>query len=179
MSTAVIENVEAWSGKDRGDENFPVGSALISARLRPHVHAFYAFARNADDIADSPDLAPEDKVRRLDAMQAVLLGEAADGSPSATQLRASLAECGVTPRHATDLLVAFRQDAVKNRYANWDELLDYCRVSAMPVGRHVLDLHGEALMKFEHLGLLTVSDTRVMLTERGRLLSNTVLREFV
>jgi farnesyl-diphosphate farnesyltransferase len=144
MSTAVIENVEAWSGKDRGDENFPVGSALISARLRPHVHAFYAFARNADDIADSPDLAPEDKVRRLDAMQAVLLGEAADGSPSATMLRASLAECGVTPRHATDLLVAFRQDAVKNRYATYGELLDYCRVSAMPVGRHVLDLHGEA-----------------------------------
>ena len=46
--------VEAWSGKDRGDENFPVGSLLIRRDLRAHVHAFYAFARNADDIADSP-----------------------------------------------------------------------------------------------------------------------------
>ncbi|HYZ61498.1 MAG TPA: squalene synthase HpnC [Acetobacteraceae bacterium] len=138
-----MTSVETWSGKDRGDENFPVGSALIRPALRPHVHAFYAFARNADDIADSPVLEPEDKVARLDRMEAVLLGQAADGSPSATRLRASLAETGVTPRHAQDLLIAFRQDATKRRYASWDELLDYCRYSAMPVGRHVLDLHGE------------------------------------
>lgn len=137
-------NVESWSGKSRGDENFPVGSALISARLRPHVHAYYAFARNADDIADSPDLAPADKIRRLDVMEAVLLGTRASASPSALGLRASLAGCGVTPRHATDLLIAFRQDATKTRYANWAELLDYCRFSAMPVGRHVLALHGES-----------------------------------
>jgi squalene synthase HpnC len=143
VSASVAEDVEAWSGKDRGDENFPVGSALIAPRLRPHVHAFYAFARNADDIADSPVLAADDKVRRLDVMQAVLEGACATGSPSALGLRQSLAECGVTSLHATDLLVAFRQDAVKRRYASWAELLDYCRVSAMPVGRHVLDLHGE------------------------------------
>ena len=137
-------SVEDWSGKDRADENFPVGSALISARLRPEVHAFYAFARNADDIADSPILAPDDKIARLDVMQAVLLGERDDGSPSATGLRTSLARTSVTSRHATDLLVAFRRDATKTRYATWEELLDYCRYSAMPVGRHVLDLHGEA-----------------------------------
>lgn len=137
-------SVEDWSGKDRGDENFPVGSALISPRLRPEVHAYYAFARNADDIADSPDLAPDDKIARLDVMQAVLLGERADGSPSATGLRASLARTGVDPRHATDLLIAFRQDARKTRYADWAELLEYCRFSAMPVGRYLLDLHGEA-----------------------------------
>ena len=59
-------------------------------------------------------------------------------------LRASLAETGVTPQHSLDLLVAFRRDATKLRYADWDELLDYCRYSAMPVGRHVLDLHGES-----------------------------------
>ena len=138
------DNVESWSGKSRGDENFPVGSALISARLRPHVHAYYAFARNADDIADSPDLSAADKVRRLDIMQAVLLGHRDTGSPSALALRASLAETGIDPRHSTDLLVAFRQDATKLRYANWAELLDYCRFSAMPVGRHVLCLHGES-----------------------------------
>jgi farnesyl-diphosphate farnesyltransferase len=141
MSAAV--SVETWSGKDRADENFPVGSALIGRALRPHVHAFYAFARNADDIADSPVLAPADKVARLDVMEAVLLGSRDAGSPSAMALRGSLAETGVTPRHATDLLVAFRRDATKTRYADWDELLDYCRFSAMPVGRHVLDLHGE------------------------------------
>ncbi|HET6183759.1 MAG TPA: squalene synthase HpnC [Acetobacteraceae bacterium] len=141
MSEAL--SVEAWSGKDRGDENFPVGSLLICRALRPHVHAFYAFARNADDIADSPVLAPADKVARLDLMQDVLLGRREAGSPSALRLRASLAETGVTTRHSTDLLIAFRQDATKRRYASWNELLDYCRYSAMPVGRHVLDLHGE------------------------------------
>jgi farnesyl-diphosphate farnesyltransferase len=143
MSTT-IDNVEIWSGKDRGDENFPVGSLLIRRDLRRHVHAFYAFARNADDIADSETLAPEDKVARLDVMESVLLGRGEGGSPSALALRNSLAESGVTSRHSIDLLIAFRRDATKLRYANWMELLDYCRFSAMPVGRHVLDLHGES-----------------------------------
>jgi squalene synthase HpnC len=138
-----IENVESWSGKDRGDENFPVG-VIIRPDLRRHVHAYYAFARNADDIGDSPVLPPEDKIARLDHMEAVLLGARAGGSPSAAGLRASLAETGVSPRHATDLLIAFRQDATQRRYATWPALLDYCRVSAMPVGRYVLDVHGES-----------------------------------
>lgn len=142
MSDAAAD-VEAWSGKDRGDENFPVGSVLISARMRPHIHAFYAFARNGDDIADSPVLAAADKVARLDAMEDVLLGRRDAGSPSALRLRASLAETGVVPDHAVQLLVAFRRDATRLRYASWNELLDYCRYSAMPVGRYVLDLHGE------------------------------------
>jgi farnesyl-diphosphate farnesyltransferase len=141
VSSAVT--VEAWSGKDRGDENFPVGSLLIRRDLREHVHAFYAFARNADDIADSAGLAPDEKIARLDAMEEVLLGRRDAGSPSALRLRASLAATGVAARHSTDLLIAFRRDATKLRYANWDELYDYCRYSAMPVGRHVLDLHGE------------------------------------
>ena len=136
-------SVETWSGKDRADENFPVGSALIRPALRPHVHAFYGFARNADDIADSPILTAPDKIARLDRMEAVLLGREDQGSPSAAALRTSLAATGVTPRHAQDLLAAFRQDATKRRYATWAELHDYCRYSAMPVGRHVLDLHGE------------------------------------
>ena len=141
MSSAAT--VEAWSGKDRGDENFPVGSLLIRRDLREHVHAFYAFARNADDIADSATLAVDEKIARLDAMEDVLLGRCDAGSPSALRLRASLAATGVAARHSTDLLIAFRRDATKLRYADWDELYDYCRYSAMPVGRHVLDLHGE------------------------------------
>jgi farnesyl-diphosphate farnesyltransferase len=142
--SAAIESVETWSGKDRGDENFPVGSLLIAVPLRKHVHAFYAFARNADDIADSAVLPPADKVSRLDVMEKVLLGRRDTGSPSATRLRASLAETGVTADHSCELLIAFRRDATKLRYANWEELCDYCRYSAMPVGRHVLDLHGES-----------------------------------
>ena len=144
MSVAAETSVETWSGKDRGDENFPVGSGLISARLRTHVHAFYAFARNADDIADSPRLAAADKVARLDVMEDVLLGRRPAGSPSAARLRTSLAETGVTAQHSLDLLVAFRRDARKLRYADWPELQDYCRYSAMPVGRYVLDVHGES-----------------------------------
>lgn len=137
-------DVEIWSGKDRGDENFPVGSWLIRADLRRHVHAYYAFARNADDIADHPDLAPAQKITRLDAMEAVLTGTATTGSPSAARLRDSLAQTGVSPVHARELLIAFRQDAVKRRYADWAELMEYCRYSAAPVGRYVLDLHGES-----------------------------------
>ncbi len=141
--SAAADSVEAWSGKGVGDENFPVGSRLIRADLRGHVHAFYNFARNADDIADSPDLPPDDKIRRLDVMSEVLEGRRGTGSPSAAGLRVSLTATGVMPGHALDLLRAFRQDAAKTRYASWPELLDYCRYSAMPVGRHVLDLHGE------------------------------------
>ena len=105
---SAVASVEEWSGKDKGDENFPVGSFLIRPDLRRHVHAFYNFARNADDIADSATLAAKDKIARLDVMQAVLLGERDGGSPSALALRASLAETGVTTRHSTDLLVASR-----------------------------------------------------------------------
>jgi farnesyl-diphosphate farnesyltransferase len=142
--TGAVASVEQWSGKDRGDENFPVGSALIRRALRPHVHAYYAFARNADDIADSAGLAPADKIARLDTMEAVLLGRQDRGSPSAARLRASLAETGVAARHATDLLIAFRQDAATQRYPDWDALYEYCRYSAMPVGRYLLDLHDES-----------------------------------
>lgn len=137
-------NAETWSGKDREDENFPVGSWLIRKNLRAHVHAFYTFARNADDIADHPDLAPDQKIARLNRMEAVLIGEQETGSPSALRLRQSLAQSGVSAIHARELLVAFRQDATKNRYENWEELMDYCRYSAAPVGRYVLDLHGES-----------------------------------
>jgi squalene synthase HpnC len=136
--------VEAPSGKGRGDENFPVGSWLIRRDLRVHVHAFYRFARNADDIADSPLLGADDKLRRLDRMAAVLDGAPGDDAPAAAAMRASLAATGVTAQHCRDVLRAFRQDAVKLRYRDWDDLIDYCRYSAAPVGRQLLDLHGES-----------------------------------
>ncbi len=137
-------DVEAWSGKGRTDENFPVGSILIRPSLRPHVHAFYRFARNADDIADSPALGADEKLARLAVMEAVLVGRQQGGSPSALALRRSVEATGVPVQHSLDLLAAFRQDARQSRYADWNALLDYCAHSAMPVGRHVLDLHRES-----------------------------------
>jgi len=135
--------LETPSGKDRGDENFPVGSFLIRKDLRVHVHAFYRFARNADDIADNPLLPADDKVRRLDRMGEILEGAAGDDSPAATAMRASLAKTGTTAQHCHDVLRAFRLDATKLRYRDWDDLMEYCRYSASPVGRQLLDLHGE------------------------------------
>src|SRR3546814_1994161 len=133
------------SGKGAADENFPVGSWLLPAALRPHVATYYAFARAIDDIADNPALAPEDKIARLSAFEAALLDAAADGPglEKATRLRLSLAATGVAAARGTDLIAAFKQDAVKRRYADWGELLGYCRLSANPVGRYLLDLHGE------------------------------------
>ncbi len=142
--TEVTADFEVWSGKDKADENFPVGSWLIRKNLRPHMHAFYSFARNADDIADNAELTPNEKISRLDRMEAVLRGNREAGSPSALRLRESLAQSKVSAIHARELLVAFRQDAVTSRYEHWAELMDYCRYSAAPVGRYVLDLHGES-----------------------------------
>jgi squalene synthase HpnC len=140
----MMDSVEHASGKGSGDENFPVGSLLIAKQMRPHVMAYYRFARNADDVADASDLAPEEKIRRLDRMGAVLDGAGGDDAPSAAAMRVSLAATGIDPAHCHDLLDAFRQDAVKLRYADWGELMGYCRLSAMPVGRYLLDLHGES-----------------------------------
>jgi squalene synthase HpnC len=136
---------ETPSGKGAGDENFPVGSWLLPARLRPHVAKFYAFARAIDDIADNPDLQPEDKIRRLDRFEQAIAGQETDDPALATahRLRASLRETGVTAQHCVDLVAAFKQDAVKLRHDDWDGLLGYCALSANPVGRYLLDLHGE------------------------------------
>ena len=137
-------SVETPSGKWRSAENFPVGSLLIRRDLRPHVHAFYRFARNADDIADNPTLTADEKVRRLDRMAAVLDGAPGKDSPAATAMRESLVETRMTARHCHDVLRAFRLDATKLRYHDWNDLMAYCRYSASPVGRQLLDLHGES-----------------------------------
>jgi len=131
------------SGKDHTKENFPVASFLIAPRHRPPVLAFYRFARFADDIADHATALPEEKLRLLEDMRASLVGEGT-ASPEATALRAVLMERGLTDQHALDLLEAFRRDVTKLRYSDWDDLIDYCRYSAMPVGRFVLDVHGES-----------------------------------
>lgn len=136
---------ETPSGKAAGDENFPVGSALLPAALRPDVACYYAFARAIDDIADNPALAPDDKIARLDGFEAVLMGEraAGEGFEKAARLRACLLRRDIPLRHGADLCVAFRQDAIKPGYADWTDLMGYCENSANPVGRFLIDLHGE------------------------------------
>ena len=135
------------SGKTSRDENFPVASSLIAARHRQPILAFYRFARAADDIADHETLDPARKHALLDMMEATLLGRS-DANADALPLRLALAERRMPPRHPLDLLVAFRADVSKNRYRDWQELIGYCRHSAMPVGRFVLDVHGESTLSW-------------------------------
>ena len=135
---------ETPSGKGAADENFPVGSFLLPKRLRPEVATFYAFARAIDDIADNGALSADEKIARLKTFDAVLRGEtSAPGYEKAAALRESMRRTGVPTKHGSDLIAAFVQDAVKLRYKSWDELLGYCALSANPVGRYLLDLHGE------------------------------------
>lgn len=138
-----MTDVEALqSGKGHRDENFPVASVLIHPRHRPAILAFYRFVRAADDIADNPIAAPAEKLRLLERMRSSLAGQ--DNVPEGVALASVLKERGLAPRHAEDLLEAFRRDVTKLRYADWDDLCDYCNYSANPVGRYVLDVHGES-----------------------------------
>ena len=130
------------SGKGHRDENFPVASRLIHPRHRGPVLAFYEFVRTADDMADHATLKPQGKLDLLDRLEASLLGKD-DAVREGVTLRAALRERKLAPRHAQDLLTAFRMDVTKLRYRDWDDLMNYCAYSAMPVGRFVLDVHGE------------------------------------
>jgi hydroxysqualene synthase len=128
------------SGKGHTDENFPVASWLIRPQQRAPIMTFYRFARAADDIADHETAAEETKLAELARMRAGLDGE---GAPEAMALAQVQRARGIDSAHANDLLDAFVQDVTKRRYADWDDLIGYCRLSAMPVGRFVLDVHGE------------------------------------
>src|SRR5450631_4514532 len=131
------------SGKSHRDENFPVASRLIHPRHRAIILAFYEFVRIADDIADHASLGEKEKLDLLDRLEADLLGASGDNAEAVT-LRTALAQRDLSPRHAQDLLTAFRLDVTKRRYTDWDDLMHYCAYSAMPVGRFVLDVHGES-----------------------------------
>jgi squalene synthase HpnC len=131
------------SGKTHRDENFPVASWVIHPRHRGLILAFYNFVRTADDIADHAALGEKDKLAWLDLFESELLGQG-DSQPEAVNLRKALAQRSMSPRHAVDVLKAFRMDVTKLRYETWDDVIDYCRYSAMPVGRFMLDVHGES-----------------------------------
>ncbi len=131
------------SGKGHTDENFPVASFLVAPQHRAPILAFYRFARTADDVSDNSRAAPQEKLAHLETMRATLAGER-DDNPEALALRQVQQARGLTAEHGLDLLEAFRRDVTKLRYADWTELMDYCRYSAAPVGRFVLDVHGES-----------------------------------
>jgi squalene synthase HpnC len=136
------DSAQLRSGKGRHDENFPVASWVIRRRHRPVIRAFYEFVRVADDIADHPALSADDKLAHLDRLEQSLLGRS-DAEPEGVALRVALQGRGLSACHAEDVLRAFRQDVTKRRYSDWNELIDYCSYSAAPVGRFVLDVHGE------------------------------------
>lgn len=127
-------------------ENFPVASFLLPMRLRQPIGLIYAFARNADDFADEGDLLPEQRLALLDGYRQQLTGISAGKTPD-DALFVALAE--IIKQHQLpiqlfhDLLDAFSQDVIKNRYENFGEVMDYCRRSANPVGRLLLHLYDE------------------------------------
>jgi hydroxysqualene synthase len=132
-------------------ENFPVASYLLPPGMRLHVAAIYAFARTADDVADDPGIPDDERLRRLDEWRARLdrAGSGAEqqaGTGGADQIFLALShtirECRLPISLLQDLLSAFRQDVLQERYATWDDVLDYCRRSANPVGRLVLRVAG-------------------------------------
>ena len=141
--TSMTSASELRSGKTHRDENFPVASWIIHPRHRALILAFYNFVRTADDIADHATLGDRDKLTYLDLLEAELLGRG-DSQPEAVNLRRALSERAMPPRHALDVLTAFRMDVTKLRYENWEEMIHYCRYSAMPVGRFMLDVHVES-----------------------------------
>ncbi|MCX8017341.1 MAG: squalene synthase HpnC [Rhodocyclaceae bacterium] len=124
-------------------ENFPVASLLLPARLRKAVAAIYAFARSADDIADEGDWPAHERLTRL-AEYLAELERLERNEPSAhpifQRLAPHIAAHGLPLALFRDLIDAFRQDVVKHRYADYAELLDYCRRSANPIGRLLLHL---------------------------------------
>ncbi len=129
-------------------ENFPVATLLCPPHLRPAVAAIYWFARTADDLADEGDALPETRLSDLAAYRADLLATASGLPPSPRwaavfgPLGPVMAQFGLPIHLLTDLLSAFEQDIVKQRYASQGELDDYCRRSANPVGRLLLHLYG-------------------------------------
>lgn len=128
-------------------ENFPVASILLPKRMRPHIAAIYAFARTADDFADEPGRDPQERLRLLDEFHARLQAVVEGRPPAADDsifiaLRDTIERCRLPVELFSDLLSAFRQDVLVNRYETWNDVDDYCRRSANPVGRLVLRVAG-------------------------------------
>jgi len=128
-------------------ENFPVASILLPRRLRKPVAAIYHFARAADDIADEGEMSNEERLLKLDEFRTELSRIASNETPNTLLFQNLATEIllhTLPMQPFYDLLDAFSQDVIKNRYANFEEVLDYCRRSANPVGNLLLHLYDEA-----------------------------------
>jgi len=128
-------------------ENFPVASILLAKKLRRPISVIYAFARTADDFADEGDAPQQQRLEQLEdfsiALQAIKASEYQGDNPIFIALADVIIQHQLPIKLFEDLLDAFKQDVVKNRYANFEEVLDYCTRSANPVGRLLLHLVGQ------------------------------------
>lgn len=146
---AEIDTAYAWCQQLAKShyENFPVASALLPGRLRRPIAAIYAFARTADDVADEGDAPQSERLAKLNEyslfLQQIKSNQYNGNNPIFVALQDAVRQFSLPMQLFEDLLIAFRQDVVKSRYANFDEVMDYCRYSANPVGRLLLYLQGQ------------------------------------
>ena len=143
--------------KQQKDENFPVAGLLIKSSLRPLVNAYYRAARYCDDIADAPDLSARQKLAKLSEAEDIFLGyqkDVPDELLFLSGLRRNFCDELLDTSLFTDLLTAFRQDSHGHTYETWEQLLEYCRYSAAPVGRFMLAVHDENLSTYMPSGVL-------------------------
>ena len=124
-------------------ENFPVASFLIPKHLRKDVAIIYWFARTADDFADEGNFLPEERLEKLNNFEIRLTDLIQENYKDdfEKELNKTIKEKNLTKQYFYDLLKAFKQDAVKKSYSNFEELLEYCKYSANPVGRLILELN--------------------------------------
>lgn len=133
--------------KNKNQENFPVGMMVFGKDKRRLIFDYYKFARYGDDIADNPKLKPRDKVEKLYELEDIFLGNKSYKGQKlkfAQTLKDEFNRFQLSSSLATDLLIAFRKDAMGFQYQTWGQLVDYCKYSAAPVGKFMLAVHGES-----------------------------------
>ena len=154
-----MNSIETTLSKNYKQENFPVGSWLLSKEIRPQILVFYKFARAADDIADSANLSSNEKIKRLNLFKKAIENNKNNKIKisKVEDLRKICIKNKIKINHALNLLKAFKQDAIKKRYKNWSELIRYCKYSAVPVGRFVIDLHKEKQKAYKYSDPLCIA----------------------
>ena len=148
--------IETPSGKTHKQENFPVGSWLIPKELRKQILTFYNFARAADDISDNPNLIGKEKIKRLNLFESTLKNRKVV-IKKAFKIKKICETQNIKIDYTLNLLKAFKQDATKKRYKTWSELINYCKYSAVPVGRFVIDLHKENKKAYKYSDPLCIA----------------------
>ena len=154
-----MDSIETTPTKTHKQENFPVGSWLLSQKIRFKILIFYKFARAADDIADSANLSSNEKIKRLNLFKKAIESNKSNKIKisKVEDLRKICIKNKIKINHALNLLKAFKQDAIKKRYKNWSELIRYCKYSAVPVGRFVIDLHKEKQKAYKYSDPLCIA----------------------